>query len=60
MHLPNLKSETQCWIVCAIGASLIHLVLPAQTPAQKQQNIVITTSIFAAAAIVSEIRSENA
>jgi hypothetical protein len=60
MHLPNLKSETQCWIVCAIGASLIHLLSPAQTLVQKQQNIVITTSIFAAAAIVSEIRSENA
>jgi hypothetical protein len=59
MRFPELKPETQCWLVCAIGASVIQFVSPSQSNLQACQNAVMTTSIFASAAIVTQIRSEN-
>jgi hypothetical protein len=59
MRRTNFTAETQCWIVCAIGASIIQFTAPSQSPTQASQNAVITMSIFASAALISQIRSEN-
>jgi hypothetical protein len=59
MRLSQLTPETQCWLVCALGASIIQFVSPSQSPSQACQNAVITTSIFASAALITQIRSEN-